>query len=96
MASIKKEVIKELDAIFEKHKKKHPNRKISDKELEQLLVSELTPELVRKILHVRKRNYKNKDDLKKEIEKLKDQNEFLRSLVRSFEDIKAGRISEFK
>ncbi len=29
-------------------------------------------------------------------EKIRDQNKFLRSLLKSFEDIKAGRVSEFK
>ena len=29
-------------------------------------------------------------------EELKEQNEFLKSLLRSFEDIKKGRISDFK
>jgi len=32
-------------------------------------------------------------DIKKE---LKEQNDFLKSLLRSFEDIKEGRISDFK
>jgi hypothetical protein len=32
-------------------------------------------------------------DIKKE---LKEQNKFLKSLLRSFEDIKEGRISDFK
>lgn len=35
----------------------------------------------------------NKEKIKQEI---KEQNEFLRHLLRSFEDIKKGRISEFK
>lgn len=30
-------VLRELDAVYEDHKKKHPNRKMTDKELKNLL-----------------------------------------------------------
>jgi thymidylate synthase len=100
MAKIRKEVLKEIGAIFEKHKKKHPNRKMTEKELDKLLDSELKPEFVRRILNMDKKekftNYNNLDELKKEIEKLEEQNEFLRDLVKSLKDVKAGRTKEFK
>lgn len=33
----KSEVLNELDKIYEEHKKKYPNREMSDKELRELL-----------------------------------------------------------
>jgi hypothetical protein len=38
----------------------------------------------------------SKDSLKDIKKELKEQNEFLKSLLRSFEDIKKDRISDFK
>ena len=34
---VNNKILKELDALYESHKKKHGNRKMSDKELRELL-----------------------------------------------------------
>ena len=37
MKQANKKILKELDAIYEEHKKKHGNRDMTDKELRKLL-----------------------------------------------------------
>jgi hypothetical protein len=100
MSKINKEALKELDVIFEKHKKDYPNKKMTEKELDKLLNLELKPELVRKILKIDKKGkftaYNNIDELKKEIKKVKEQNEFLKDLYEGLKDVKAGRYKVLK